>query len=573
LNKKIGIPVFIVIVAILLVVAWQFNLFGTPMSIVAVSNIVTADGQTWVQAVLTPNNSGETFWFVGHDSVQGSVDGQEVKQSNYDVAVRFKPEQFRCELPLRADSKDIYYFGIKLGTYQYFIADQTAFHQDSPVGIEVLRKSPNGVFQTIATRKLNIRTNETVTVTSFLPTLSVGSNLPTLKIEKLGSLSGERNCPDASNIAIVSRNGEMKAVDRTQLVSRLESPDWFRIGAVCTGILTNPTGYQIDKCFNSVIDYFYTDIDPAPDIVNSRCNPSYQSCEGIMELTNEKFVYTIPDRYAVSLLTMRMNREFVGGFVFEAANGVPRISMNPTRIDLKKNEEQIVKVTVENIGSGTDNFTVIGKDTGNFNITPINVELTSVAPGQRKSFDFRVRAINAVSSEPICFEAFGEKGDDSVCGTIGITEEITFCGNGICNAGLGENCLTCAVDCGCSTSQFCNEFGRCETKPALCGNGVIDFGENCSTCPEDVTCQSGEFCSTAGECVKGTVCSFPNVLVRTEFDEPIYLINIPFIGGFIETGRATRVEESCVLDPNIMWAVIGVVVVGALAVLVRRRFK
>jgi len=52
-------------------------------------------------------------------------------------------------------------------------------------------------------------------------------------------------------------------------------------------------------------------------------------------------------------------------------------------------------------------------------------------------------------------------------------QDCNYCGNGYCDLTSGENCVTCAEDC-----------GACDS---LCGNGSCDFmqGETCSLCPED----------------------------------------------------------------------------------------
>ena len=60
-----------------------------------------------------------------------------------------------------------------------------------------------------------------------------------------------------------------------------------------------------------------------------------------------------------------------------------------------------------------------------------------------------------------------------------------WCGDGQCEADLGENCNNCPVDCG-----LCCGDGTCE--PA--------YGENCDTCPSDCSCECGEECKS-GACV------------------------------------------------------------------------
>ncbi|VVB75137.1 Uncharacterised protein [uncultured archaeon] len=54
------------------------------------------------------------------------------------------------------------------------------------------------------------------------------------------------------------------------------------------------------------------------------------------------------------------------------------------------------------------------------------------------------------------------------------------CGNGTCEAGIGENCSTCTSDC-----------GSC----AYCGDGVCNNGETCLTCGGDCGCTGGRVCS------------------------------------------------------------------------------
>jgi hypothetical protein len=54
-------------------------------------------------------------------------------------------------------------------------------------------------------------------------------------------------------------------------------------------------------------------------------------------------------------------------------------------------------------------------------------------------------------------------------------EEMEYCGDGICQEEIGENCETCYIDCGvCQTcgDTFCqSEIGEtCETCPADCGD-------------------------------------------------------------------------------------------------------
>jgi len=74
------------------------------------------------------------------------------------------------------------------------------------------------------------------------------------------------------------------------------------------------------------------------------------------------------------------------------------------------------------------------------------------------------------------------------------------CGDGRCDTLTGENCSTCAVDCGCPPGEICLS-GSCVPVQA-CGDDFCDTGagENCSTCAADCGCPPGETC-VAGSCV------------------------------------------------------------------------
>lgn len=87
------------------------------------------------------------------------------------------------------------------------------------------------------------------------------------------------------------------------------------------------------------------------------------------------------------------------------------------------------------------------------------------------------------------------------------------CGDGKCDSGFGEDCISCPSDCGeCSRKIECGD-GRCDPKETflscpsdcmdLCGNGVCGPAENCWDCPQDCKCGEGEYCSAEQkECVK-----------------------------------------------------------------------
>lgn len=69
------------------------------------------------------------------------------------------------------------------------------------------------------------------------------------------------------------------------------------------------------------------------------------------------------------------------------------------------------------------------------------------------------------------------------------------CGDGVCDAGGGESCDVCAIDCGCTS----------------CGNGTCDTGETPESCATDCNCgvgvAAGTVCRAAsGACDQAEVC-------------------------------------------------------------------
>lgn len=64
------------------------------------------------------------------------------------------------------------------------------------------------------------------------------------------------------------------------------------------------------------------------------------------------------------------------------------------------------------------------------------------------------------------------------------------CIDGICESGLGENCLNSPSDCKCSLNQYCNN-GMCSNLG--CGNGICDNNETCSNCG-DCSCTGDKIC-------------------------------------------------------------------------------
>jgi hypothetical protein len=77
------------------------------------------------------------------------------------------------------------------------------------------------------------------------------------------------------------------------------------------------------------------------------------------------------------------------------------------------------------------------------------------------------------------------------------------CGDGICNALLGENCLSCTSDCACTSGKCCLlgsciSSGQC-SQSSICSNGELISHCGDTTCNCDETCSDCE--SDCGECV------------------------------------------------------------------------
>ena len=84
------------------------------------------------------------------------------------------------------------------------------------------------------------------------------------------------------------------------------------------------------------------------------------------------------------------------------------------------------------------------------------------------------------------------------------------CGDGTCNPDAGENCDTCAEDCGtCCGDGTCGGFESCGSCPedcgacVFCGDGSCNNGETFEDCPDDCVevpvcgdgiCSAGESC-------------------------------------------------------------------------------
>jgi hypothetical protein len=125
-----------------------------------------------------------------------------------------------------------------------------------------------------------------------------------------------------------------------------------------------------------------------------------------------------------------------------------------------------------------------------------------------------------------------------------------LCGDGICDANIGESCGSCVSDCACgaglacvasqcvpafggcagvcggesSDGCYCDEscfgFGDCCENVCIacavelaaecaaldsCGNGLCDPDEDCATCEQDCGCPLNTVCTALGECLEATL--------------------------------------------------------------------
>ncbi|HIA05093.1 MAG TPA: hypothetical protein EYN66_24885, partial [Myxococcales bacterium] len=132
------------------------------------------------------------------------------------------------------------------------------------------------------------------------------------------------------------------------------------------------------------------------------------------------------------------------------------------------------------------------------------------------------------------------------------------CGNGACEAELGENNTTCSVDCpvinGCGDG-VCTPPETCSGCPQdcfCCGNGNCEslLGEGCKTCPQDCgqcaicgngTCEDplGENCYNCPEDCKSCTCVFkPDT------------VDVPSIDGVNLLGGQAVFEHTIVFPPE-----------------------
>jgi hypothetical protein len=96
--------------------------------------------------------------------------------------------------------------------------------------------------------------------------------------------------------------------------------------------------------------------------------------------------------------------------------------------------------------------------------------------------------------------------------------QVATCGDGTCDASIGESCASCSQDCGpCS---FCGDAScdastgeSCESCPqdcrpcVFCGDGTCNAGESDADCPQDCGCAApGESCEFGDPAPFGCFC-------------------------------------------------------------------
>ncbi|MBT9559519.1 MAG: PQQ-binding-like beta-propeller repeat protein [Myxococcales bacterium] len=94
-----------------------------------------------------------------------------------------------------------------------------------------------------------------------------------------------------------------------------------------------------------------------------------------------------------------------------------------------------------------------------------------------------------------CGGTCGACGVGTTCDSAGQCADLSTCGVNGCQAGLGESCLTCPADCGCTGGASC--FGGVCATPSCAGKqcGPDGAGGSCGDCLD------GAFCATGGKCI------------------------------------------------------------------------
>ena len=170
------------------------------------------------------------------------------------------------------------------------------------------------------------------------------------------------------------------------------------------------------------------------------------------------------------------------------------------------------------------------------------------------------------SCENLCGEYSGEPDDchcDSACMTFNdCCDDVCLacpdlgdcidwnCGDGNCDAGIGESCTYCINDCACPDGQSCYEDACCETS---C-DGLLCGDDGCGgTCGD---CEAGFVCDDQGQCIEAPKCEVAKPIAcgdLIELDNTGYqnLLNDYSCSGFDESGPEVGFEFVALVDEEI----------------------
>lgn len=480
---------------VVLVLAIQFNVFQT-QSIVSVSNINVSGAGEVIQAVLAVNQF-DKIWFIQQQDVKTASAGL-FKDVEKDVRVEVSPEGIFCNINLQPDSITTN-FGLTKIIYWKSIG---SYSKDVVTRVKVQRANfASGIYdESVGEVTFNSCAGDGATFSCEGATqTSVSFNtgdLGTIDIEDLGSLDNGGNCPDAGEFAVIQTSNGFKVVDKDDWINDVQSTSFIQ----CLGNLL----LCMDNFFNAGEFDF-------PD-GHIEC-PPFTSCPtGFTEnINNSNLSYKLDSGGATELITVRMNKEFIGAVVYEPAIVQPfiqSVNINPSKP--VTGQQATLSVVIGNNG-----------DTGTIRVAPVSTnglstvspfdQTKSVSSGSPVTYNFIVTAIvGGGENFSILAEGIGT-GSSSTSTNFSFTIEaaVGVCGNSVCD--LGEQ-VTCPQDCVVPTHLACVENTCTEVSGA---------GEN--------TCGAvGQSCD-----VEPLSCEFFEKQVTK--DEKTYLIDLGFIKLF-ETG-------------------------------------
>lgn len=498
LNKK-NLQFAILLAVVLVIVSGLAN-FGS-QSIVSVSNIDIVNGGEVVQAELAVNQF-DTVWFIPQDRVKLASSGVFADVTK-DVKVEVQPEGVFCTVPMRQTSVTN---GIITVPYYESLG---SYSKDVITTVKVSRANfASGLYDEIvgqtsfnACKIGNCEGPTTNTVT--YNTIDLGE----VKVENLGNLDGGLQCPDAGEVAVVRDNqGKWIPIDKDDLIFDVRNE-------------SNCLGGNIGACIDFIANAGYKFPDGHSDCpVNTTCE------SGFNVVSNVQLIYQLPTNSSVSLVTVNMNKEFIGAVLFQPPQVHPQIvSTNLTPNTPKTGEQGAFTVNVKNTGdTGTVRVTVWSQNSKS-SISPSESTRTITGGGaQTVTYTFQVNSILEGSERlQVLAEGIGS-GGTSTQSTFeyNIIANTGVCGNNVCD--LGEQ-ITCPSDCIVPTHLECINLTCTE---------VTGEGEN--------TCD-----------VKNTACEAPPLVCDSFFDkkvssqQTVYLID--FYGIKLFPLQTVQVE-SCEFD-------------------------